>query len=96
MVLESHQPRPTTINNNFYDFPYFFSTFFLQPNYSTYAPSPSPYGNLGPTNISHTSTTMLVPSNSILSGGHHVPSIIGSSNTLMYPSPPITSQMGTY
>lgn len=65
----------------------------LQQNYgSTYAPSPSPYGNLGPSNISHTSTTMLVPSNSIVGG--HVPSIIGTSSALMYP--PVSSHMGTY
>lgn len=34
-----------------------------QQTYGSYAPSPSPYGNLGPTNVSHTSTTMLVPTN---------------------------------
>uniref|UniRef100_A0A182Y7E1 Uncharacterized protein n=1 Tax=Anopheles stephensi TaxID=30069 RepID=A0A182Y7E1_ANOST len=30
-------------------------------SYGPYTPSPGPYGNLGPSNISHTSTTMLVP-----------------------------------
>ncbi|XP_029718996.1 protein eva-1 [Aedes albopictus] len=30
-------------------------------SYGAYTPSPGPYGNLGPSNISHTSTTMLVP-----------------------------------
>ncbi|KFB43144.1 AGAP003572-PA-like protein [Anopheles sinensis] len=30
-------------------------------SYGHYTPSPGPYGNLGPSNISHTSTTMLVP-----------------------------------
>lgn len=35
---------------------------------------------------------MLVPSNSIVGG--HPPSIIGSSNALMYP--PVSSQMGTH
>ncbi|XP_055306897.1 protein eva-1 [Sitodiplosis mosellana] len=65
-----------------------------EPNYGSYAPSPSPYGNLGPSNISHTSTTMLVPTSSILSTGHHVPSIIGSANPLMYPPPSVT-QMGS-
>lgn len=76
-------------------FPFFFSLS-LQQNYGAYAPSPSPYGNLGPSNISHTSTTMLVPTSSILSTGHHVPSIIGSANPLMYPPPSVSSQMGKY
>ncbi|XP_031626186.1 uncharacterized protein LOC116342639 [Contarinia nasturtii] len=64
-----------------------------EPNYGSYAPSPSPYSNLGPSNISHTSTTMLVPTSSILTTGHHVPSIIGSANPLMYP-PPSVAHMG--
>lgn len=38
---------------------------------------------------------MLVPTSSILSAGHHVPSIIGSANPLMYP-PPSVSHMGKY
>lgn len=52
-----------------------------QPTYPTYTPSPSPYGNLGPSNISHTSSTMLVPPPSMMSS--HAPSIISGSTPMM-------------
>ncbi|KAJ6634805.1 hypothetical protein Bhyg_13385 [Pseudolycoriella hygida] len=59
-------------------------------SYGAYTPSPSPYGNLGPSNVSHTSTTMLVPSNSIIGGQ---PAIIGASNALLY-NPTTHTQAG--
>lgn len=37
---------------------------------------------------------MLVPSSSIFTAAHHVPSIVGTGNTLMYPPPSVSSQMG--
>lgn len=58
----------------------------LQQSYGTYAPSPSPYGHIGHSNVSHTSTTMLVPSNPMM-GPQHPPNVIGVSNALMYSSP---------
>jgi hypothetical protein len=64
--------------------------FKFQPNYPTYTPSPSPYGNLGPSNLSHTSSTMLVPNSMI---GGPPPSIIGGAPNNMLPAT-ITSSMG--
>ncbi|XP_063695680.1 protein eva-1-like isoform X2 [Culicoides brevitarsis] len=55
-----------------------------QPTYPTYTPSPSPYGNLGPSNISHTSSTMLVPPPSMMSS--HAPSIISGTTPMMMQS----------
>uniref|UniRef100_A0A336N2J0 CSON005195 protein n=1 Tax=Culicoides sonorensis TaxID=179676 RepID=A0A336N2J0_CULSO len=55
-----------------------------QPTYPTYTPSPSPYGNLGPSNISHTSSTMLVPPPNMMSS--HAPSIISGTTPMMMQS----------
>jgi hypothetical protein len=65
--------------------------FKFQQSYPTYTPSPSPYGNLGPSNLSHTSSTMLVPNSMI---GGPPPSIIGGAPNMM-PST-ITSSMGEF
>ncbi|CAD7093109.1 unnamed protein product [Hermetia illucens] len=72
-------------------------------NYMTYTPSPSPYGgSLAPSNVSHTSTTMLVPTSSlIVSGGSRQatppPNMIpggGPVSTYMGPPPPVSGPMG--
>lgn len=57
-------------------------------NYNSYTPSPSPYGNLGPSNISHTSSTLLMPQSSISSNGTGPPSLVGGpmTSTLILPS----------
>lgn len=64
-----------------------FRLIFLQ-NYNSYTPSPSPYGNLGPSNISHTSSTLLMPQSSISSNGTGPPSLVGGpmTSTLILPS----------
>lgn len=68
-------------------------------NYMTYAPSPSPYGSsLAQSNVSHTSTTMLVPTSGlIVSGGGSrqptpPPTMIGPTNAFM--GPPVSGAMG--
>lgn len=58
-------------------------------HYNSYTPSPSPYGNLGPSNLSHTSSTLLMPqSSSISSSGTGPPSLMGGSinPTMIMPS----------
>lgn len=64
----------------------------IQQNFNTYTPSPSPYGNLGPSNLSHTSSTLLMPQSSvgsstgppsILSGSINPALILPSSSTAM-------------
>ncbi|CRK98370.1 CLUMA_CG011729, isoform A, partial [Clunio marinus] len=56
--------------------------------FNSYTPSPSPYGNLGPSNISHTSSTLLMPQSSLSSSGTGPPSLMsGSINpTMIMPS----------
>ena len=68
-----------------------FHNFFLPQNFNTYTPSPSPYGNLGPSNISHTSSTLLMPQSSISSssGTTGTPSLLsGSINPALILPPP--------
>lgn len=69
---------------------WFFFCLILQ-NFNTYTPSPSPYGNLGPSNISHTSSTLLMPQSSISSssGTTGTPSLLsGSINPALILPPP--------
>ncbi|XP_055638019.1 protein eva-1-like isoform X2 [Toxorhynchites rutilus septentrionalis] len=54
-------------------------------SYGAYTPSPGPYGNLGPSNLSHTSTTMLVPPcsmSSMMSTTHPVGYLNGPINII--------------
>ena len=67
-----------------------------QQNYGAYTPSPGPYGNIGPSNISHTSTTMLVPPNinSIMSVAPP-PQFLGGPVNMM-PSSSINQNLSEY
>lgn len=58
---------------------------FPSQNYNSYTPSPSPYGNLGPSNISHTSSTLLMPQSSSISSSCTAPPSLmsGSINPSM-------------
>ncbi|CAD7093113.1 unnamed protein product [Hermetia illucens] len=51
-------------------------------NYITYGPATNLYGSLGPSNVSHTSTTMLLPTNSLVCA-RQSPDIIGVANTFV-------------
>lgn len=64
------------------------NTFFYFQNYVNYGPTSSLYGSLGPSNVSHTSSTMLIPTTNAMMCGppRQSPDIIGISSTFS-PSP---------
>lgn len=65
-------------------------------NYVNYGPTSSLYGSLGPSNVSHTSSTMLIPTTSTMMCGppRQSPDIIGISSTFS-PPPPMGLQHGS-